>query len=249
MRAAIILPACNEAECLPLVLEELLPVARELGCVVAVGLNDTSDASAEILAAYPSVLVGHTPVRGYGQGCVAAMQAVSAAGLKPDCYLFLSADGAHDPAALPAFLACFSEGADLVLGQRTLLAKNWRHMGALRIITNLMLGLWAALHSGCFYEDLGPYRLVSARFIRHWEQLPRDLRWGWTIEPQVLAPALGMVVRRVSVLERPRVAGQQKVTGVSLRQSLRIGKAILRAGAAMQSAQEEYATGTSMLEG
>jgi glycosyltransferase involved in cell wall biosynthesis len=225
MTTAIILPACNEAACLPAVLAELLPVARSLGCVVAVGLNDCSDDSEAVMREFPEVLVGRTTVRGYGQGCMVAMQAADAL-FAPDAYVFLAADGANDPALLSRFLAAHSAGADLVLGQRTLLPANWLELGAARVACNLLLGAWAGILAGTGYADLGPYRLISARLMRAWQAMEPDGAWGWTIEPQVLAPFLKLKVESFAVYERPRIAGEQKVTGVSLRHSWRIGKAI-----------------------
>jgi glycosyltransferase involved in cell wall biosynthesis len=225
MTTAIILPACNEAACLPAVLAELLPVARSLGCVVAVGLNDCSDDSETVMSEFPEVLVGRTTVRGYGQGCMVAMQAAEDY-FAPDAYIFMAADGANDPALLARFLAAHTSGADLVLGQRTLLPANWRGLGAARVACNLLLGAWASVLSGTGYADLGPYRLISARLMRAWQAMEPDGTWGWTIEPQVLAPFMKLKVESFAVQERPRFAGEQKVTGVSLGHSWRIGKAI-----------------------
>ncbi len=245
---AIIIPACNEAPCLDAMLRGLAPWAAQCGAVVAVGLNDCTDASREILRQHPDVLVGETAERGYGQGCLAAISAVQLV-INPNAWLFMAADAANDPAQLPALIAAWREGADLVLGQRTWLhVKEGGHpapadaeergggtpplleFGLSRVITNVLLGLWASVLSGKFYADLGPYRLISDRLFTQWQQAPGDLRWGWTIEPQIIAPRLGMKVSQIATSERPRIAGEQKVTGVSLRHSLRIGRAIFTAG-------------------
>jgi hypothetical protein len=207
---------------------ELQPVAQQLGCVIAVGLNDCSDESAAVMQRYPQVITGETMVRGYGHGCLAAMQAVTAAGVVPSCYLFMAADGANDPALLAALLQHHAQGADLVLGQRTLCMANFSSLGLVRVVSNLVLGVWASLLSGRAYSDLGPYRLVSARLMQSWAALGRDLHWGWTIEPQVIAPMLGMKVETLCAVERPRIAGEQKVTGVSWQQSRRIGSLIVQ---------------------
>jgi hypothetical protein len=233
MKPVIILPACNEAACLPAVLAELLPVAQGLGCVIAVGLNDCSDDSAAVMQRYPQVVTGETEMRGYGHGCLAALSAVAAAGMVPDCYLFMAADGANDPALMADLLAHHTRGADLVLGQRTLCIANFRRLGLVRVASNLLLAAWASLLSGRVYSDLGPYRLISARLMRSWALLGRDPHWGWTIEPQVIAPMLGMQVRSLCAAERPRIAGEQKVTGVSWRQSARIGALIAQKGLCM----------------
>jgi hypothetical protein len=239
MKPVILLPACNEAACLPAVLAELLPLAERHGCTVAVGLNDCTDDSVEVMRAYPQVITGYSMQRGYGHGCLAAMQAVSDAGVDADCFIFMAADGASDPALLPELLSFHQRGADLVLGQRTLCFASLRGLGAVRVLSNLVLGAWASLLSGYLYSDLGPQRLISARLMQCWQQLGPDTHWGWTIEPQIIAPMLSMNVETLCTIERPRVAGEQKVTGVSWRQSLRIGKLIMQKGWRMASAVKQ----------
>lgn len=223
---AVILPVRDEEAALTPVLAELLPHAARHGAVVAVGLNDCRDRSRAVAEAH-GVLVGETKTRGYGHGCLAAIAAVRAAGLQPDAYVFMAADGAHDPAELPRLLEPWRAGAAIVLGQRTGIAANWPHLGCARAAFNVLLGAWAGILGGTFYRDLGPFRLIARDVFEHIDA--RETEWGWTIEPQVIAPRLGVRVAEVSVTERSRIAGEQKVTGVSSFHSLRIGLEIMRA--------------------
>ncbi len=224
---AIILPARDEETALAPVLTELLPHAVLHRAVVAVGLNDCRDRSRTVAEAH-GVLVGETMARGYGHGCLAAIAAVHAAGLQPDAYIFMAADGAHDPTELPRLLDPWRAGARLVLGQRTTIAANWPRLGYARAVFNVLLGAWAGVLSGKFYRDLGPFRLIDRQLFER--IAAQETAWGWTIEPQVVAPRLGVRAVEVSVSERPRIAGEQKVTGVSLGHTLRIGLEIIRAG-------------------
>lgn len=223
---AVILPARDEEAALAPVLAELLPHAARHGAVVAVGLNDCHDRSRAVAETH-GVIVGETQTRGYGHGCLAAIAAVHAAGFQPNAYVFMAADGAHDPAELPRLLDPWRAGARFVLGQRTGVAANWPRLGYTRAVFNVLLGAWAGLLSGKFYRDLGPYRLIDRALFEHIGA--RETVWGWTIEPQVIAPRLGVRAVEVSVTERPRIAGEQKVTGVSLTHSLRVGLEIMRA--------------------
>ncbi len=224
---AIVLPARDEADCIPQVIVELRPWAERVGGVIVVGANGCRDATAGIARAQGAI-VGETVTPGYGHGCLAAMAAVRRDGLRPGAWIFMAADGANDPADLPRFVRAWREGADLVIGQRTLLARNWPALGIVRAASNVMLALWASALAGYPYWDLGPYRLVSSRLA---SRLPwRETTWGWTIEPQVLARRLGARVRQFPVRERPRLAGAQKISGVGLRYSARIGFAIAAAG-------------------
>ncbi|MEO6755083.1 MAG: glycosyltransferase family 2 protein, partial [Chthoniobacteraceae bacterium] len=209
------------------VLSELLPHAARHHAVIAVGLNDCTDRSRAVAEEH-GVLIGETKTRGYGHGCLAGIAAFRAAGLQPAAYIFMAADGAHDPAELPRLFAPWRDGAALVLGQRTGLPQNWTKLGFARAFSNVLLGAWAGLLCERWYSDLGPYRLISRDLFE--TMAPRETTWGWTIEPQILAARLGAKIAQVHVTERPRIAGEQKVTGVSLRHSVSIGLAIARAG-------------------
>lgn len=228
-RYGIVIPVCDEEECLDAVLDELqaslAPLEREF--VIAIGLNDISDRSGENARARPDVIVGETENRGYGHGCLAAVEALKEAGEAVDAYLFYAGDGASDPGDLAALAAAFESGADFVHGTRTGSLKNWRRPWR-RIAANLVLGLWASALSGRLYLDLGPSRVIGRELFERMQL--RELTWGWTIEPQILAPRMGARVVDVDVNERRRIAGKQKVSGVSFRQTLAIGWAIAKAG-------------------
>ena len=223
---AIILPVCNEEAALGTVLDELLPQAARHGAVVVVGLNNCTDHSRAI-AESRGVIIGESPARGYGLGCLAGIAAVRAAGLTPSAYIFMAADGANDPAELPLLIEPWRNGAQLVLGQRTAKPANWPKLGFARASFNVALGVWAGILSGTLYRDLGPFRLIDASLYNR--IAPKETTWGWTIEPQVVAPRLGANTVEVTVTERSRIAGEQKVTGVSLSQTVRIGREIVLA--------------------
>lgn len=227
-RYAIVIPVCDEEECLGDVLDELarqLPENRDL--TIAVGLNDVSDRSGEIARSRENVVVGETAVRGYGDGCMAATEAVLAAGIEVDAWIFFAGDGASDPADLGPLIAAFEGGAEFVHGTRTTSLRNWRRPWR-RIAANVVLGLWTSALTGELFLDLGPYRVIGRELFERMNQ--RELGWGWTIESQILAARLGAKIAHVPVGERNRIAGRQKVSGVSLPQTLKIGFEIARAG-------------------
>ena len=224
---AIIIPVRDEEAALGPMLDELLPHARQWNAIVAVGLNGCRDKTRDI-AESRRVVIGETPVSGYGHGCLAAVNAIAASGVSPSAYIFMAGDGANDPSELSRLIEAWQNGAQLAIGQRTCSAANWPKLGIVRACCTTILGVWAAILTGCPYYDLGPFRLIDRNLFE--KIAPREITWGWTIEPQILAPRLGFRVTQVSVTERLRIAGEQKVTGVSLRNTLRIGIEILRAG-------------------
>lgn len=227
LRYGIVIPVCNEAECLAEVIDELRADLPDEKFVLAIGLNDTSDQSEQI-AASRRVVIGKTESRGYGYGCMAAIQALDEAGEKLDAYIFYAGDGASRPVDVSALVQRYeARGVPLIIGLRRFVLQTWwQEFG--RATPNLILGVAGLFLTGRFHHDLGPLRLIEKDFFRLLDL--QEMTWGWTIEAEVKASRLGVVAETVPVNERPRLKGKQKVSGVSLIQSLRIGAHILMAG-------------------
>lgn len=226
-RYGIVIPVCNEAECLDEVLEELREALPEGRFTMAVGLNGTSDGSGDI-AISCGAIVGETERRGYGYGCVAAIDALQERGEEVVAYIFCAGDGASRPEDVLALVQRFeATQAPFVIGlRRFTLLTWWQEFG--RAMPNLILGVAGIFLTGRFHHDLGPLRLIEKSFFRNLAL--KEMTWGWTIEAEVRASRLGVIAETVPVEERPRLQGEQKVSGVSLVQSLRIGTHILMAG-------------------
>ena len=226
-RVAIIIPACDEEACIGPVLAELLAIVDREKYAVAVGVNDSSDRTAEIARAFP-VTVAETKVRGYGHGCVAAIEAVNRACPGIAAYVFFAGDGASDPRDIAALVAAYEGGHELVLGARTMQPASWRAMGFSHVVANLVLASWCGLLTGRRFTDLAPLRLIERRLFER--IAPREMIFGWTIESQIAAVLLGARSCEVAARERPRLAGEQKVSGVTWRRTAAIGGRILAAG-------------------
>ncbi|MEO5754955.1 MAG: glycosyltransferase family 2 protein [Chthoniobacterales bacterium] len=224
---AIIIPASDEAECLGAVLDEMLQELDLARFVVAVGVNGSSDATAQIARQRP-VLVAETERRGYGHGCQAAIDLTNSLFPSIRGYIFCAGDGATDPGDLRPLVAAFEQGYDLVLGSRTQRLRNWRTMTLRHLLANAALGLWCAALCGRAFSDLGPLRIIHRRLFER--IAPREMTFGWTIEAQVAAARLGAAICEIPVHERRRIAGQQKVSGVTWQRTLSVGCQILSAG-------------------
>ncbi len=229
---AIIIPAQNEAEAIGPVLAELqdslLALRDRAQWTICVGVNASHDRTAE-LARRAGAEVAVTPASGYGHGCQAAIDHLRNRGLFPDAYVFMAADGANDPRDLARLVAAHDEGFPFVLGCRTNGFRNaFSAMALTHVVANWILGTWAWVMGGRFHLDLGPFRLVERELF---ERLAlQEWTYGWTIEAQVLAGRLGVETEEISVRERPRRAGKQKVSGVNLRRTLEVGAFIFAAG-------------------
>ena len=226
-RIGIVIPACDEEPCIAAVLGELLEVLEPGRYAIAVGVNGSTDGTAEIARRFP-VIVVETEARGYGHGCMAAIEALREESPTLAAYVFFAADGASDPRDVRPLVAAFESGYDFVLGSRTATRSNWHAMTLPHVVANFALGMWCTLLTARWTSDLGPLRLIERRLFDAMRL--HELTYGWTIESQIAAAHLGASVCQQSVRERPRIAGQQKVSGVSWRRTCLIGGRIVAAG-------------------
>jgi len=224
---AIIIPACDEEACIGRVLEELCATVDSDKFVVAVGVNGSSDKTAGVARAH-GALVAETVQRGYGHGCQSAIDLVT--GILPPmrAYIFLAGDGASNPQDVRRLVDAYEQGYAFVLGARTGELGNWRVMRFSHVIANFALALWCGLLAGRWFRDLAPLRLIDRRLFE--AIAPREKTYGWTIEPQIAAARLGAAICEVPASERPRLAGQQKVSGVTWGRTFIIGCRIVAAG-------------------
>ena len=195
-------------------------------CVIAVGLNACTDDTLSICRK-KGVIIGETEKSGYGWGCQAAIDAVEEK-FEPVAYLFFAGDGANDPVDLEKLIGIFEErNTKFVIGIRKFRLRSWAAEFG-RALPNLILGVSCAALGGQFFHDLGPLRLIERNFFRRMQL--REMVWGWTIEAQIRAARFGERIEAVEVTERERQGGEQKVSGVSIWRSARIGWEILKAG-------------------
>jgi glycosyltransferase involved in cell wall biosynthesis len=226
-RFAIIIPACDEVECIGRVLDELSGRIDPDEFAIVVGVNGSSDRTAEVARGH-GVLVAETVARGYGHGCQSAIDLVATTMPSVRAYIFLAGDGASDPRDVRKLVEAYEQGYAFVLGARTGQLSNWRVMSLSHVIANFTLALWCGLLAGRWFKDLAPLRLIDRELFE--AIAPREKTFGWTIEPQVVAARLGAAICEVPASERRRLAGTQKVSGVTWRRTFSIGCRILAAG-------------------
>lgn len=219
MRIDVVIPAFNEEQSLPLVLDAI-PRAK-IDRIVVVD-NASTDGTAEVARRHEAIVVGESRP-GYGSACLAGLEYLRR-DHPPEIVAFLDGDYSDHPQELPRVLAPIEEGlADLVIGSRVL---GERERGAL--LPQARMGNWVACalirwlyqHR---YTDLGPFRAIT------WDALEglgmRDTDFGWTAEMQVKALRDGLRVVEVPVSYRRRV-GVSKITG-TLRGTVLAGYKIL----------------------
>lgn len=150
-----LIPAYNEAERISAV----ITTARHHLPVLVVDDGSQDDTAARARAAGGEVLI-QTPNQGKGAALLRGFEVA----LQRDvnAVLTLDADGQHDPAEIPAFLARFEQsGADLIIGRR-----NFHQMPPLRRLSNTLgtaLFSWAAGQPVA--DNQSGYRLISRRLL------------------------------------------------------------------------------------
>lgn len=215
LRVGVIIPTRNEALALPSVLPAIPPWVAE----VIVVDNASTDGTPELARRLGARVVSE-PRRGYGRACLAGIAALSP---HVDTVLFMDGDASDRPEDMLRLLAPIAAGeAELVIGARTLGVET----GALtpqQRFGNALACLLIRLIWGVRYTDLGPFRAIRRTSLVQLGM--RDETWGWTVEMQVRAARLGLLVQELPVGYRRRI-GISKISG-TLSGTIRAGWKIL----------------------
>lgn len=224
--AAIIIPALNEEEALPLVLRE---IPRELAPCVIVVDNGSRDRTVDVARAGGALVVKEEQ-RGYGR---AVQRGV--ANLPPACDVVVVMDGDHSdyPEDLRNLLAPIQRGeADFVVGSRVLGGAPPESLKVQQRFGNWLSCWLMCLLFGYRFTDLGPFRAIRREALARLRM--EDNTFGWNVEMQIKALCAGLRIQEVPVRYRART-GVSKISGTlggSVLAGVRILGTILRYGIA-----------------
>ena len=213
---AVLIPALNEEEALPVVLAAL-PIDRLHSVVVAD--NGSTDHTASIARAAGAIVV-REPRRGYGSACLAGIAHLAAHPTPPHAVAFLDADHPEDAASLSRLLDPLTRGADLALGVRTHPDGSRGNLRAHARWGNRIVLTATRLLFGRRFQDLPPFRAVRFTALQRLAMDDRD--WGWTLQMQLRAVRHGLRIVEVGARHRARAHGRSKISG-RLGMSLRVG--------------------------
>lgn len=204
-----IIPALNEELAISQVVQGLLALqdisGRPIVDTVIVADNGSTDATAALAKAAGAQVV-FEPQRGYGAACLAAINQITAT----DVVVFVDGDGSVNIQQLSYLLAHIANGADLVIGSRTLGyiqagAMTWAQRVGTVLVATVIAWLWSAKVS-----DLGPFRAIRDPALQALAM--QDTSYGWTVEMQVKALQLDFTVVEIPVDCLVRL-GKSKISG------------------------------------
>lgn len=206
----VLIPAWNEENSLPLVLDA---IPKQLVRHVIVCDNGSTDSTATVAKAAGAIVVSQ-PDRGYGNACLAGMRYLQdlPASQQPEIVVFLDGDFSDYPEELPKVTApILTDGKDFVIGSRRLGGMEPGSMTLPQRFGNWLAPMLIRLFYGYRFSDLGPFRAIR------WDRLlaldMRDQNFGWTVEMQVKAAKQGLKCAEVPVRYRKRAGGKSKVSG------------------------------------
>ncbi len=213
--ALIVVPTYDERDNLPLFLRAVLEVAPGAHVLVVDDASpDGTGAVAEALAAQdPRIRVLHRPSK---QGLGTAYVQAFTRGLREGYHSFfeMDADLSHDPKHLPAFFEALRQGADVVVGSRSVPGGGVVGWGPGRTLLSKGGSLYARLVLGVSVRDLTTgYKAFTRRAL---ERLPlarvRSNGYSFQIEMTYRALLAGLRVVEVPIVFTDRRAGQSKMS-------------------------------------
>lgn len=194
-RVLALIPAHDEA---PRIAAVVLGAAAHLPVLVVD--DGSSDATATVAEAAGATVLSQRPNQGKGAALRVGFRRAIDDGF--EAVVTLDADGQHDPAEIPTFLAVFrASSPDLVIGRRDL-----RGMPPIRRLANTLGGLTFSIAVGRRIPDnQSGYRLVSRRLMA---SLLDSRERGFEFEVEMIATCLGRGLRLAWVPVRTIYAGE-----------------------------------------
>lgn len=202
-----IIPACNEAEAIGIVVREALALRNTAACAlidrVIVVNNRSTDQTAEVAALAGAEVIDEHHL-GYGAACWAGMQHLGDA----STIVFIDGDASVSLEQTENLLNAIEAGADLVIGVRVSGRRDG--MSPAQRFGNGLATAMIRLMWGVPVRDLGPFRAIRAEALLSMQM--EDRAYGWTVEMQIKAIALALHVQEIEVGVRPRI-GRSKISG------------------------------------
>lgn len=195
MIISFILPAKNEAENLDRLLPKVNAAARDFDYEVIVVNDGSSDNTSEICEKWDVIEVKHP----YSKGNGAAIKS-GARQAKGEIFVFLDADGQHDPSHFKGLVDMLLNGYDMVVGARSISGQA----STGRAIANGFYNVFASYVVGQKIDDLtSGYRVVwASQFKEYLYLLPNKFSYPTTITIMFFRAGLSVGYLPIDVAER-----------------------------------------------
>jgi glycosyltransferase involved in cell wall biosynthesis len=203
-RIVVIIPAINEEESLPRVINDIPGFVDEIVVVD----NGSSDNTPEVARSNGATVLTENE-RGYGAACLKGIDYIK--NKNYDVVVFLDGDYSDHPEEMNLVLRpIIDNDFDLVIGSRM---TGKREKGAM--LPQALFGNWLAtflirLFWNYKFTDLGPFRAIKYEALGKLNMADRN--FGWTVEMQIKAAKQKLKCTEVPVSYRKRI-GTSKVTG------------------------------------
>lgn len=204
-KLSVIIPARNEQDTLPYVLNDLADVLRALPnyAVEVIVVDDHStDRTAEIARSFGARVIANKRKGGKGMALRAGFEAATG-----NILAMMDADYSHRVEDLPVFLNALKDDVSLVIGSRVVGgSEEYTH---LRALGNVFLSTTLGLCTGRYLSDaLNGYKVFRREVFTDFTYTSTSFE----IEIEIVANALrtGCRVVEVSSHERARAGGQAK---------------------------------------
>ena len=200
----MILPAWNEQEALPGVLDDLMATLPWADVLV---VNDGSTDSTSTVARRGRAKVLDLPLNlGVGGAMRAGYKFARAKGY--DIAVQLDADGQHDPHEVPVLLATMrDEQADVVIGARFAGAGTYAVRGPRRWAMKVLSSVLSKVAGTRLTDTTSGFKAANRRAIELFAREYPAEYLGDTVESLVISARSGLKIRQVGVSMRPRAGG------------------------------------------
>lgn len=221
-RLLVIIPAFNEQEALPSVLDEIHATLPEADVLV---VNDGStDRTSQVARRGDTMVLDLALNLGVGGAMRAGYRFASREGY--DVAVQVDADGQHDPADVRLILDGLSEQeADVVVGARFSGRGSYAVRGPRRWAMGILAVILSRIARTKLVDTTSGFRAANRRAIELFAaEYPAEYL-GDTVESLVIACRAGLRVRQVPVHMRPRAGGAPSQS--PLRAAVFLGRALL----------------------
>lgn len=200
----VIVPAWNEQDSLPGVLEDIARCMPEADVLV---VNDGStDRTAAVARGSGTAMLLDLPLNlGVGGAMRAGYRFALRGGYARAVQV--DADGQHDPGDIPRLLALLDDGADVAIGARFAGEGDYRARWPRRWAMTLLSGALSRISGTRLTDTTSGFRAVGRRGLEVFAaEYPAEYL-GDTVEALVIAARAGLTIRQVGVAMRERAAG------------------------------------------